>query len=56
MFSRRCGEVTHYEVLASIAKDVTNKKFGKSEAEGFLSEAIKQGIIFESESGYYASN
>ena len=22
------GEVTHYEVLASIAKDVTNKKFG----------------------------
>ena len=24
------GEVTHYEVLASIAKDVTNKKFGKN--------------------------
>ena len=22
------GEVTHYEVLVSIAKDVTNKKFG----------------------------
>ena len=22
------GEVTHYEVLASVAKDVTNKKFG----------------------------
>jgi ferritin-like metal-binding protein YciE len=22
------GEVTHYEVLASIAKDVSNKKFG----------------------------
>jgi ferritin-like metal-binding protein YciE len=22
------GEVTHYEVLASIAKDVKNKKFG----------------------------
>ena len=30
------GEVTHYEVLASIAKDVTNKKFGysKSYSEG----------------------
>ena len=27
MFSEG-GEVTHYEVLASIAKDVTNKKFG----------------------------
>ena len=24
------GEVTHYEVLASIAKEVTNKKFGTS--------------------------
>lgn len=23
-----CGEVAHYEVLASIAKDVKNKKFG----------------------------
>ena len=23
-----CGEVTHYEVLSSIAKDVKNKKFG----------------------------
>jgi len=27
MSSRR-GEVTHYEVLVSVAKDVKNKKFG----------------------------
>ena len=31
------GEVTHYEVLASIAKDVKNKKFG-TKVRGILQE------------------
>jgi ferritin-like metal-binding protein YciE len=31
------GEVTHYEVLASVAKDVKNKKFG-TEVRAILKE------------------
>lgn len=55
------------EILNAMSKQAVHRKdllseliktgkFARGEAEDFLNEAIKQGIIFEGENGCFASN